>query len=173
MKGTNLERKFIKSIANGELKNKQKRFKLVDFLRTERKEREAFILNDKAKKSMDLDGKDGYFDKERFQKKNQNSEDSRHNGEHSKGFVSDFQNGATSKECFCHICGKLGNHVLSVDGKGKHCIQYVACKIFLSLKPRERSKLLYKKRLCCKCLTPGTKWDSDHFCNKSYTCNQT
>ena len=124
---------------------------------------------------MDLDAKakDGYFDKERYQRKNQNSEDSRHNGEHLKGFVSDFQNRATSEACVCHICGKLGSQVLSVDEKGKHSIQYVACKIFVGLKPRERSKLLHKKRLCCKCLMPGTKWDPDHFCNKSYTCNHT
>ena len=42
--GTNWERKFIKFIANGGLKNKQKWFKLVDLLRTERSESERHLF---------------------------------------------------------------------------------------------------------------------------------
>ena len=122
--------------------------------------------------NLDQKVKGGYSDKERYQKRNQNSVNSKH--DHlSKGFLSDSQNGSTSEKCVRHICGKLGNNVLSVDGDGKPCVQYVACKIFVGLKPRERNKLLYKKRLCCKCLTPGIKWDTDHFCNRAYKCNQT
>ena len=140
--GKNRERKFIKLIANGELKNKQKW----------RKEREALIVNDKAKKSMNLDpkAKEVYSDKDSYQ------------GGIKIPWTANVI--STQKDSYptpkmdplvknvCHICGKLGNHVLSVDRDGKPCVQYVACKSFVDLQPRERKKLLYKKRLCCKCL---------------------
>ena len=73
----------------------------------------------------------------------------------------------------CYICGGIENHVLSVDGDGQSCIEYIACKKFVDLKSRDRDKLLYKRRLCSKCLKPGVKWNSNHFCSKQYTCNQT
>ena len=41
------------------------------------------------------------------------------------------------------------------------------------MKPRERDKILYKKRLCSKCLKPGIKWNAEHQCDKTFSCNQT
>ena len=156
--GCNRERKFLKSIASCEkLKAPEKWRKLMDFLKVELKERETFILNDKIKKSMILD------------KSSRNPEQTS-NKEGSIVFLGDQ---ARSKDnCICHICGENQNHVLSLDGDGKSCIDYVACKTFVSLQPRDRDKLLYKKRLCSKCLTPGVKWNSEHNCNKTYSCNQ-
>ena len=53
--GKQRERKFIKSIARSKLSNKVKWSKLATFLKNELNEREAYILNDKVKKCMNLD----------------------------------------------------------------------------------------------------------------------
>ena len=61
--GYTRERKFIKSIAKDNLKNDQKWEKLVEYLKVEQKEREAFILNEKSKKCMNFDQKASRFEK--------------------------------------------------------------------------------------------------------------
>ena len=70
-------------------------------------------MDDKAKKSVNLD-------KERYQKKNQNSEASKHNDHESKGFVSDSLNESTREKCACHICGQLGTMFCVWMGTGNH-----------------------------------------------------
>ena len=69
MMGKQRERKFIKGIAQHQLNNKEKWVHLVKFLESERKEREAYILNDKVRKSMNLDT--NQYDKD---KKNRDKE---------------------------------------------------------------------------------------------------
>ena len=86
------------------------------------------------------------------------------------GFVGDHK--PPQKRSICYICNENGNHVLGQDGDGKAHIDYIACKTFVDMKPRQRDKVLYKKRLCSKYLSPGVKWDADHSCNKTYSCNQ-
>ena len=61
---------------------------------------------------------------------------------------------------------------MSQDGDRKAHIDYIACNTFVDMKHHQRDKVLYKKRLCSKCLSAGVKWDADHSCNKTYSCNQ-
>ena len=160
--GYTRERKFIKSIVKENLKNDQKWEKLVKYLKVEQKEREAFILNEKSKKCMNIDQKTSDHEKSR------NSNLSKLSQGEDKAFIG--QANSNSGKCF--ICGKGENHVCSLDKKGKSVIQYIACKTFVDLKPRDRDRLLYKKGFCSKCLSPGVKWNFDHDCDRTYTCNQ-
>ena len=88
-----------------------------------------------------------------------------------KGYVSVISQ--NDENCVCHICGYVGDHVISIKEDGKPCIEYVACKRFVGLKPRERDQMLFKKRFCNKCIKPGVRWNSEHSCNKKYTWKQT
>ena len=76
------------------------------------------------------------------------------------------------EKCSCFICGKDENHVLSWDSNKKPFISYVACKSFVDKTNKERDQLLFKKRLCNKCLTPGAKFGSTHDCDQTYICGQ-
>ena len=153
--GEQRERKFIKSIAKQNLKNKQKWCKLETFLKDELSEREAYIINDKAKKSLDGE-KRGSREKDSPGEKR------------GSGYSVD----TVPQKCVCHICGKSEDHVTTLDAAGKPCIEYIACKKFVDLKTKDRDQLLFKKRLCSKCLTPGVKWNSDHDCDKKHSCSQ-
>ena len=73
----------------------------------------------------------------------------------------------------CVLCGKLNDHVQSTDTEGKPYVEYVACKMFADKKPRDRDRLLFRKRLCSKCLKPGVKYNSSHDCDTTYVCGQT
>ena len=145
--GTQWERKFIKSIAQDKLSN-------------ELKEREAYILNEKVKKCMNLD-KNKVVEKDRRDRQFQDKgkpEDIRPAGYMGKG---ENPPGPLTEKCVCNIWGKDEDHVLSMNGE-KAYIDYVACKMFVDKSPRERDKLLYKKHLCSKCLKPGIKWNAEH-----------
>ena len=57
--GNTRECKFIKSISKEKLRNKEKWEKLVTFLKEELSEREAYVLNEKSKKSLEREKRDG------------------------------------------------------------------------------------------------------------------
>ena len=165
--GQERERKFIKSISRGSrLGNPEKWSKLEEFLKNERSEREAYILHEKSKKII-LEKSLGEGQKE----KKENEE---------KAFlvqenvIPSHANQCSGNDQFqpkCHICGKF-DHVQTIDTDNKKVIEYVACKEFVDKKPSERGKLIYKKRLCGRCLKPGVKYSSDHNCDSKYVCNQ-
>ena len=165
--GKQRERKFIKSTAREQLKNNQKWVRLVDFLKAELLEREAYILNEKSKKcltsdSKTLKGKENGDDKRNSDPKNGSSQNT-------KSYLGDSK---SLEKCSCFICGKDENHVLSWDSNKKPFISYVACKSFVDKTNKERDQLLFKKRLCNKCLTPGAKFGSTHDCDQTYICGQ-
>ena len=161
--GQHRERKFIKSIAKDKLKNKNKWSKLQKFLSAELTEREAYILNEKAKKCLNItkakEGKNN--DIEKF--------DESKTIESNKSFLSNEYN---NEDCPCFICGNSKDHVKSFDANSKPFIEYVACRTFAEMKTSERNKLLYKNKFCAKCLTPGVKYNSEHVCDQKYVCNQ-
>lgn len=164
--GEQRERKFIRSIAKGNLKTKAKWDRLVAFLNEELVEREAFIINNKAKQSISSNRES------RDQKDMRDNKDS--NGAKksaSNGFLS---NSGDSKAggSKCTICGKSDGHIKTVDQNNEPVIEYISCKFFVDLTTRERDQLLFKKRLCKKCLKPGVKWNSDHKCDQTYLCKQ-
>ena len=168
--GKQRERKFIKSTAKEQLKNDQKWVKLVDFLKGELQEREAYILNDKSKKCLNPDskppkGKDPDPDKRKSDPKQDHDTGS-------KNFHGNDGPGQKPEKCSCHICGKDDDHVLSMDSNKKPVIEYVSCKVFVDKTCAERDKLLFKKRFCNKCLTPGVKYGSNHDCDQQYLCGQ-
>ena len=169
--GTTRERKFIKSVSKLKLKNKAKWSKLVLFLTEELSEREAYVLNEKSKKSLERDKRDSKDPDEKGSKGNQKKRDS-------EGFNSDPKKPPVKPvppvppvKPVCLICGKSEGHVVKVGPDGKSRIEYISCKMFIELAASARDKLLFKKRFCSKCLKPGAKWNSDHNCNKKYACN--
>ena len=72
----------IKSVSKLKLKNKAKWSKLVLFLTEELSEREAYVLNEKSKKSLERDKRDSKDPDEKGSKGNQKKRDS-------EGFNSD------------------------------------------------------------------------------------
>ena len=173
--GKQRQRKFIKETAKTKKKKKKKKkekwAKLVKFLESERSEREAYTLHEKVRKCMNLDKGD---DKDREKEKNKREKDKLldFNSRSYSGQVGKHSD-ISFERCLCHICGKDQDHVLSMDSNNKPYVEYVACNVFVGKSPRERDKLLYRKRFCSKCLTPGVRWNADHPCSKDYVCNQT
>ena len=150
------ERKFIKSISKSKLKNKEKWVKLVEFLREELSEREAYVLNNKSKKSLERDKLDGYRDG----KNPKDTKDPAGQKRKSAGFNSDSVRTSTDQNLgmpSCSICGKSEGHVVQVGADGKSRIEYISCKTFVEMKAKARDSILFKKRLCSKCLKPGAK----------------
>ena len=166
--GRNRERRFIKKTAHEQLKNDQKWVKLVDFLRGELREREAYILNEKSKKPLR---------KSDSKKDPKNKDDSCDKGDSSgdKGKVSrSFPNGQSLsfQKCICLICEKDEDHVLSYDSNKKPFVDYIACQKFVDMNSKDRDKFLFSKKWCGKCLKPGVKYGSAHDCDTQYTCTQ-
>ena len=149
------ERNFIKSIALSDISSEEKWLRLVGFLQSELKEREAYVLNDKVRKSASIND-------DRANKDNKKMDTFMGSTEHKGG-----------ENTACFICDKKYDHVLSYDENKKPFVAYIACKVFAGKTCRERDKLLFKKKFCNKCLTPGVKYNADHVCNKNYVCNQT
>ena len=69
----------------------------------------------------------------------------------------------------CHICGK-GGHIVSTDKKGKKHIDYVACKSFVHMTPKDRRSALMREKFCLQCLSQGMKFNREHTCYKKYVC---
>ena len=196
--GSTRERKFVKSISSVEnLKAEDKWARLEEFLKAELKEREAYVLNEKVKSSMLLDKtgnrekkkKDDPADKKvhasgqlgsggKSGNHQLNSGGPINSGSGGKsgpihlGSGGQLNSGAPPSPCVCSICGKTDDHVLTLGKNGKQCIEYIACKKFVEMKTGERDKLLFRKRLCGKCLLPGVKFGSNHDCDETYLCLQ-
>ena len=162
--GKEQERKFIKSIAMDDVTNKVKWDRLDAFLRAELKVRETWILHEKVRKcSLDSpenpgkppgDGRGG-------KKPDSDGLPTYHAPPPAKG-----------KRATCFLCGKWEDHIQSVNKQGDPVVEYVACKMFVEKKARERDRILFRKRFCSKCLSPGVKYNDGHDCDTQYTCGQ-
>ena len=169
--GTDRERKFIKSVSRGtQLGSPEKWSKIIEFLENERSEREAYVLHDKSKKThLEKNSGSGGGDEKRDKK---GGEDNTFLAKENASLPADHTRGDVPSHPKCYICGKSDGHVQTTDSDNKKVIEYVACKEFVDKNPSERGKLLFKKRLCNKCLKPGVKLFSDHVCDNRYVCNQ-
>ena len=50
-------------------------------------------------------------------------------------------------------------------------IEFIQCKRFLQMSPKERSDLVRQKKCCLQCLNGKTKWnDSSHKCSSAWIC---
>ena len=154
--GRTRQRKFIKLTASLDIVGQEKWKKLVEFIKSELKEREAYVLHEKVARS---------FCVERRDEKNE----SNFSGD-SDAYV--FIDGDHPGQAICHLCDQSNDHVLSFDAKNVPFISYIACKTFAGMTCKDRDKLLFKKKFCNKCLSPGIKYDSKHDCDKQYLCNQ-
>ena len=65
----------------------------------------------------------------------------------------------------CHIYGDA-DHIVSTDKKGKKYIDYVACKSFVHMTPKERRPAIMRQKNCLQCLSPGMRFDKEH----TYVC---
>ena len=115
--GKQRQRKFIKSIAAEDVGGKVKWSRLVEFLKVELKEREAFILHDKVAQSSLGEYKDH----------SKPSSDNGKDGIKKKPkdtFVSASDN-TPQKPVACFICDKTVDHVLSYNDDKKPYIEYI------------------------------------------------
>ena len=154
------ERKFVESIALTSISGKEKWDKLVTFLEDELKKREALVLHQKVRKSTSLE-KENDGQKKDGEKKSQSGRDGTHIG------VSSSQ-----ENPLCSICGKSEGHILSYDNTGKPYIEYAACKTFAEKSCRDRSKMIFRKKFCNTCLSPGALYKSNHVCDKQFICGK-
>ena len=160
--GKQRQRKFIKTVATQDIGGKVKWSKLIDFLKGELKEREAFVLHDKVVQSSL-----GEY-KEKPPRDNSRDENQKNPKD---SFMSNPGN-EPPKPVACSLCGKTVDHVLSYTDDKKPYIEYIACKMFVEMNCQQRDNLLFKKKFCNKCLTPGVKYGSNHVCDKQYACGQ-
>ena len=70
------------------------------------------------------------------------------------------------------ICDKTVDHVISYDNDNNPFIEYIACKVFADMNCQQRDNLLFKRKFCNKCLSPGVKYGSNHVCDKQFACGQ-
>ena len=162
--GKEHERKFIKSIALQDISIRQKWTKLAESLQVELKIREAWILNEKVRK-CELDTEKPKTTGDGTRKKEDDASSSFH--------APPTQHPPPPSRASCLLCGKSEDHIQSTDQHGKPYVEYVACKMFVEKKARERDRLLFRKRFCGKCLKPGAKYNSTHDCDTQYICGQT
>ena len=158
------QRKFIKSIAGQDIGGQVKWSKLVDFLKVELKEREAYVLHDKAVQSSL-----GEY-KEHGKISNGNGKEGARKKTNDT-FVTTLDNNPP-KPVACFICDKTVDHVLSYKDDKKPYIEYIACKTFADMNCQQRDNLLFKRKFCNKCLSPGVKYSSNHTCDKQFVCGQ-
>ena len=132
--GPRRKRKFIKFIAQKKLSNPEKWKKLIEFLEDERKEREAYVLNEKVRKfNFDL----ADWEKERKPRENDK-----------KGYLRQKDENFESlnyEKCLCYFCGKDDDHFLCWVSNKKQYNDYVASKAFVEKSPHERNKIIFKK----------------------------
>ena len=99
------------------------------FLRRELRNREEFVLKEKASTQTS----------EPSYKSSNNDTKSR------KSYLSNINNSSQSP-VKCFICGK-DDHVVSVTQKGKRLVNYISCEKFVKMRPQERFVEL-KIRVC-------------------------
>ena len=114
--GKSRERRFVESIALEEISGKEKWKKLVEFLQTELKKREALVLHQRVRKSAGLENDTEH--KKDSGKKTHNNHDATHMG------MSERQ-----EHCSCPICGKNTGHVLSYITMAKRILITLHAKI--------------------------------------------
>ena len=132
----------------------------VKQMEDELKKREALVLHQKVRKSTSLE-KENDGQKKNGEKKSQSGRDGTHIG------VSSSQ-----ENPLCSICGKSEGHILSYDNTGKPYIEYAACKTFAEKSCRDRSKMIFRKKFCNTCLSPGALYKSNHVCDKQFICGK-
>ena len=163
--GEQRQRKFIKSLAKrslSQIDEKEKWVHLSSFLNDERVEREMFVVNEKAMKNLCLDPK----------KEGKHEPDPKDKGTAKSGGSKDSGYSAIpGSPPACHICDKTEGHKVTKGTDGVNQIEYIACKKFVDMNPAERTKILFDKGLCARCLKPGAKRAPDHECDKKYLCN--
>ena len=170
--GEKKRRKFVRSIAQETINGEAKWVKLVKFLESDLKEWEALVLDAKISKSIgkEAQGKEDHLKKDDDKKKKVKPDKS------DSSFTSNHQDPKAGKPSCdagkpsCVLCGDTKDHVLSYGKDGVPYIEYIACKVFVEKTPQERDKLLFKKKLCNKCLTPGVKFSSTHDCDTKFIC---
>ena len=73
----------------------------------------------------------------------------------------------------CLVCGE-SDHAQTNGPRGSKLVQYVACRVFVEMKPAERFQFLKSKGYCAQCLFPGADKTQDKHkegrCQRDYVC---
>ena len=108
------------------MRKKEKWEELVTFLKEEISVREAYVLKEKSKKSVECEKRDEKDPKDSKDPKDacQSRQSSVFNSDASKTPVTP----KPPDNPKCHIWGKFDGHVVKIGGVGKSCIEYISCK---------------------------------------------
>ena len=137
---TDLTKKFVQN----DLSDKDKWAEMIRYLEDELKIKEHLILLDKSNDQQTAKGKS---DKSPEQKV--------------------LMSQPSENKCF--ICNRT-DHVPYVTRNGKSIINYVSCKKFVDMSPKDRFNFLKQKKFCAQCLTPGIKSNHQGRCFDKYKC---
>ena len=110
--------------------------KLVDCLKSELRERQPYVLNEKIKRTA-------LSEKPATSKKDGGPPRPKDKSGKFSSTPTD-----TAEKYPCSICGKSEGHVVTLNKDCKPCIEYIACKAFVDIDASGRDKLLFKKHRC-------------------------
>ena len=121
--------------------------KIKVFLRREIRNREKFVLSEKAcTQSSEPSNKSSNYDTTKDR----------------KSYLGDTKK-SNQSPVKCSICGK-DDHVVSITKRGQELVNYFSCDKFVKKRPAERLAELKAKGLCVQCLRPGVKQNYEGIC---------
>ena len=144
--GNKLERKFVSKCESQNAKKPAEWIRLKNFLESELAVSERLVLLNKSKKCLGIESKTVQSIKPKSV--NTSTIDARNK---------------------CFICDNY-DHITVPNSSGRSDVPYYVCKKFVEMTADDRRKLLYKKKLCARCLEPGMKFNETQECSKEYEC---
>ena len=150
--------KLMSKDSSSDLTAKEEWNKLIEFLKRELKTCERLTLHERSDKCLLVESKPG-------------GSRSPHKRDRDQTFNSSVNNNTiySPKSLKCFICGK-DDHIITTMKSGIKTIDYFSCVEFVNMTPAKRYLTLRNMGLCAKCLWPGAKFGSRHYCSKKYVC---
>lgn len=139
---------LTKVFVEGNLTEKEKWAEMIRYLEKELKITEQLVLLDKSNDQQST-------------KKSSDSSSGRENS------VLNSQEQNTDKKCF--VCDRT-DHVPFITNYGKSIINYISCKKFVDMTPKQRYEFLKRNFFCFQCLGPGRKKGHEGRCFDKYKC---
>ena len=159
--GNNRTTKFITSIVDDDLTEKETWFRLLNFLEREKKVHQQ--------KSLLHSSKDVFNHKEEQRKLTNTNFGRRQPQVHN---ISSQPSSTT-----CQICGAIDgslDHIPSSGPNGSKIFQYFTCKKFVLASPAKRLKMLRERNYCIQCLFPGANSSlgkhAEGRCQRDFVC---
>ena len=151
--GSQRKMRFIKKSIDVKMNQQEEWEKLMVFLKREIREREEFVLSERASTQTSESS---------YKMSNYDTTKGR------KTYLGDIKKSSQSP-VKCSLCGK-DDHVVSVTVRGQKLVNYFSCEKFVKKRPAKRLVELKCKGLCVQCLRPGVKQNHEGTCWNTYSC---